>query len=399
MVEKRESLVDLLGKEDNLNEPIPGINHREAILGVVITFMVLSWLCTCFRLYIRLIVVRTPGWDDFFLTLYLLSTSLGSIVICMLTDWGLGQHFLLLPLETMQGYLSRFYIANGSYSLSTTFVKLSLLFQYLRVFEATDVLMRRICIGFIVIVSLWGITFSCLNWIPCDHPAAVWDFSLAATSHCWAFNSPDPSAFAASYITHGSLNMVLDIIVFSIPIPLYFKHGTTHRTRMGLLVLLFMGSLVIFVSIWRLASIVEHKATTYPTFDPTWYVPISMVLSCVEVDLASMCASAPVFWPTLRDQVMKIFVTQEIAIIREDRSDEFEMHRTWTGHSGQEPVLGKKTHSSHSHQGSEVGLDITISEVEKGKDTKRHYEDRFIRGQVDPFSKELSVGASVQTSR
>ncbi len=140
------------------------------------------------------------------------------------------------------------------------------------------------------------------------------------------------------------------------------------------------------MSAWRLESLIRHRATTYPTFDPTWYAPMSIVLGALEVDTASICASAPVFWPVLRAQVTKIFVTQEIEIIREDRnlSDEFEMHRTWSGISGREGPP-----SLHSHQGSEVGLKIE-QVVDRATSTKQHYQDRYIRDQVDPFSKITS---------
>ncbi len=72
-------------------------------------------------------------------------------------------------------------------------------------------------------------------------------------------------------------------------------------------------------AIWRLATIVQHKAATWPVRDPTWYAPISILLAVLEVDCASICASVPVFWPVLRRQIGNIFVTKEIQITHEDR--------------------------------------------------------------------------------
>lgn len=83
---------------------------------------------------------------------------------------------------------------------------------------------------------------------------------------------------------------------------------------------------MVSISTWRLATVVEHKATTYPTFDPSWYSPISIILSAAEVDIASICASIPVFWPVLTDSIGDIFVTKEVQIIHEERGDEFELH-------------------------------------------------------------------------
>ena len=74
------------------------------------------------------------------------------------------------------------------------------------------------------------------------------------------------------------------------------------------------------LSIWRLQSIVETRAATFPTFDPTWYGTTPIVLSCMEVDLAAVCASLPVFWPVIQKSIGSvIIVTHEVKITREQR--------------------------------------------------------------------------------
>lgn len=74
------------------------------------------------------------------------------------------------------------------------------------------------------------------------------------------------------------------------------------------------------LSIWRLQSIVETRAATLPTFDPTWYGTTPIVLSSMEVDLAAICASLPVFWPVIQKSIGSvIIVTHEVKITREQR--------------------------------------------------------------------------------
>lgn len=74
------------------------------------------------------------------------------------------------------------------------------------------------------------------------------------------------------------------------------------------------------LSIWRLQSIVETRAATLPTFDPTWYGATPIVLSSMEVELAAMCASLPVFWPVLKKTLGPyIMVTHEVKVTRELR--------------------------------------------------------------------------------
>lgn len=79
------------------------------------------------------------------------------------------------------------------------------------------------------------------------------------------------------------------------------------------------------LSMWRLHSIVQTRAATFPTFDPTWYGPTAIVLCSIEVSLACICASLPVFWPVLKKMLDPyIIVTHEVKITRESlRADEF----------------------------------------------------------------------------
>lgn len=53
---------------------------------------------------------------------------------------------------------------------------------------------------------------------------------------------------------------------------------------------------------------------TSPTFDPSWYGASTCILSILEVDLATVVASLPVFWPHLRRNIDKIMITREVEV-------------------------------------------------------------------------------------
>ncbi|KAH8205481.1 hypothetical protein TruAng_000387 [Truncatella angustata] len=290
-----DDLFDLIGTYDNLSEAVPSANSRATLLGTVVTFLIISWGCALFRFYTRFFVIYSPGWDDFFLLLVL-------------------------------GY----YIANGTYILSTTFIKISLLLQYLRVFEERT--LRLICWSLLIVSSVWGMIFAILAWIPCAPVYEFWDLTMSRNEkNCYGYGSSSRTGFVRSYLSHASFNMTIDIFILSLPVWLVVRKTNVPTNRLGLVGLLGGGCVVVFVSIWRLASLVKHQAATYPTFDPTWYSPISIILSAIEVDVASICASIPVFWPVLTNSVGEIFVTKEVHIIHEERGDEFELHLSRSG--------------------------------------------------------------------
>lgn len=105
------------------------------------------------------------------------------------------------------------------------------------------------------------------------------------------------------------------------------------------------------MSLWRLATIIQHRATTYPTFDPTWYAPISVILAAVEVDVAMVCACVPVFWPVLRDGLGKIYVTKEIEITHDRRMGSADALELRSRHSS-EANLRDPTRDLHMQWGS-----------------------------------------------
>ncbi|KAI1765676.1 hypothetical protein GGR53DRAFT_254977 [Hypoxylon sp. FL1150] len=362
---------------DNLDEPEPLANRPETVLGIVIVCTVVSWICVCFRLYVRFKIVHAPGMDDLCVGLYLLMVTVGSIAVCLTTSCGLGKHFLLLESWEKEKFLQIFYVGNAAYVTSTALIKEALLLQYLRVFNK-GVMMRRLILVLIVLTGLWGFAYSFLAWVPCVPVRSFWNLTQGEDVNCYGYGSQYMRPFVATFISHAAINMTLDAIVLIIPIPLFFKDGTTTSTRMRLVGLLSMGAFVMVFATWRLVTIIDHQVGTWPTRDPTWYTPITIILAVLEVDSASVCASMPIFWPVLRNMTWgKIFVTQEVNITRETRymdDDEDRLTRDTT----------------HSRMGSEADLGgggDSARKTSRAKDL--YYQDSYVLSHVDPLRSSI----------
>ena len=135
-------------------------------------------------------------------------------------------------------------MANASYCQSSAFIKISLLLQYMRVFERKS-LSSRLCVCVAVFTGLWGLVYSILAWVPCVPVAAYWTRTPTSIQTCFAFGSLDPFVFSGTYISHTAINLVLDLIVLAMPVPLYFRPGTLPRTRLALIGLLCMGGVLV----------------------------------------------------------------------------------------------------------------------------------------------------------
>lgn len=175
------------------------------------------------------------------------------------------------------------------------------------------------------------------------------------------------------------------------------------------------------MSIWRLQSIVETRATTLPTFDPTWYGPTPIVLSSIEVSLATICASLPVFWPVIKKNLGPyIMVTHEVKITRESRygpgtssrprlhdgddDDDVELRHQTSELGGGSSVGGAagagdfegssvtRLKDASSGSGEEVAPHVS-QESTTSYDKRDHYRDSFTKHQVlGPVSQEANLG-------
>ncbi|KAI0894218.1 hypothetical protein F4806DRAFT_472470 [Annulohypoxylon nitens] len=380
-----DTLVSRIGIYDNLDDPMPSWNRSEVITTVSASMTFLSSICVAYRLYIRLFVVRAKGWDDFFVLLYIITGIASGIGVCLAPRFGLGQHFVLLESNDVKSYFTTFYVSNACYNMSTTFIKISLLFQYLRVFRGGHI--RTICIFMMVIIGLWGAAYSLMAWIPCIPVSGYWDLGMEAK--CYGFGSRNAKDVYNSFLSHTAVNTALDMVVFTIPIPLYFQRDTIRRTKLGLAGVVCTGAIVNGLSIWRLATIVEHKATTSPTFDPTWYGPISIMLGTLEAMISSICASFPIFWPSLKVRLDEIFVTREVTITLNRRSNRFSVD------AGDTIELQRKESENRDNKwkrcpsiaGSESSQS-RLAELAPVEKRAQHYKDDFILDQIDPLRKK-----------
>lgn len=86
------TLVGLLGASDNLDETQPVLNRQDAIIGLSLSFLVLTWLCVLFRFYARFFIMKSPWWDDLFVLLSVVSPRPGSMLrsplpLCVIARW------------------------------------------------------------------------------------------------------------------------------------------------------------------------------------------------------------------------------------------------------------------------------------------------------------------------
>ncbi|EKG15959.1 hypothetical protein MPH_06925 [Macrophomina phaseolina MS6] len=376
---------------------IPVVNRGITIRASSIVCMLVAEIAVGLRLWSRWKLVRALGWDDFFVTMAGLCTLFGAITLNNEIPNGLGLHEYTIitknadgtsNYDTYETYFLWFYLTNVAYAGTTACMKLSLLFQYCRLFPR-DVHQRmfRVCATLIAIVTIWGVTFLFLIIFACNPVDKSWH--VTKEGKCIMFGDFHPTNAYAAYVSQTASNMFLDTVILIVPIPLLYKLRVGKRQKIGLIGLFSAGTLVVVCACLRLHFVVKSRAGTYPTVDPPWYAPTIILMSVLEVSLAILTASMPIFWPYLASIGNSgIKVMQEV-IVRSEPRDKgyFESH----GGTSDETNIIARSNSDASDlrlQASNSGADSRQSQrLPPGADT-----DRYKKYYGDPDVKELVVG-------
>lgn len=140
------------------------------------------------------------------------------------------------------------------------------------------------------------------------------------------------------------------------------------------------------MSVWRLFSIIQHRAGLRPYPDFTWWGPISFILSCLEIDLAILTCSVPIFFPQLRRSFAAIFVSHEIKIEEERIEDEHGLAYQLEHMKSSEPESLRSNSAASTY--------CLTNDLENGASK----EPPSYSVGIDPLGEEAQSGAGLQTN-
>lgn len=124
-----------------------------AVVGVTVAFTILAFITTAFRLFTRIAIVKQPGIDDFIITIALIFTIALTACMVLQVKYGMGRHAASLSPNDNKYSLIWFWASVWIYYPALMFAKLSILFQYLRIFP--DRRFRRWCWILMAVIVAW----------------------------------------------------------------------------------------------------------------------------------------------------------------------------------------------------------------------------------------------------
>ncbi|KAI4845563.1 hypothetical protein E4T44_05545 [Aureobasidium sp. EXF-8845] len=163
------------------------------------------------------------------------------------------------------------------YLAGLTLTKLSILLQYMRLFQGKTI--HRIIIGMLIFVAAYG-TWSILGaLLICTPIHSFWD--RKGDAKCMNL--------AAKWFSDAAVNILTDFILLSIPMPFLKGLNLPYRQKAGLIAVFALGGFVCLVSVARLGPLYIIATTN----DVSLHNGPAAFLSSMEVNVGIICASLP----------------------------------------------------------------------------------------------------------
>ncbi|KAK7943540.1 uncharacterized protein PG986_012653 [Apiospora aurea] len=220
------------------------------------------------RFYTKLHIVKSLQLDDG------LATQL--LCIYIFFEGVGGVHYFEISVEQFGQFMLAVWVAAIIYTLTGSFAKLSLLVVYIRLSpQKTFRYLVAATMAFIASYTI-GLFFSFV--FSCNPMRRSWDV-LETEGSC--INQ------AALYIATAVANIVSDVILFVLPIPLVVKLHMPKMQKAGLFFVFAIGSTTVVTSIIRTAIL---PGMLYDP-DQTWAISFATMWIVIEANLLVICGN------------------------------------------------------------------------------------------------------------
>ncbi|KAF7554389.1 hypothetical protein G7046_g6842 [Stylonectria norvegica] len=231
------------------------------------------------RLYVKLVLVGGLQIDDVFL-LFSWATAFVTEALCihMFASKSGGVHGWEISVETFNVYMMDVYLAAIIYIVCGSLAKIALLIFYFRL--SPQRWFRWSIWGTIIFITGYtiGIFFPLI--FACKPIAMNWDIRIT-DGEC--VNRP------SLYIATAAANIISDIILLALPIPMVIKLQIPRMQKFGLLGIFAIGSLTVVTSIVRVSILPQMLSSK----DPTWVISWASIWIIIESNLLVICAALP----------------------------------------------------------------------------------------------------------
>ncbi|KAF2136955.1 uncharacterized protein K452DRAFT_362205 [Aplosporella prunicola CBS 121167] len=339
--------------------PIYRFSDVRVLLNVGTLLVAICAVLVALRFASRIVRQQRLGADDW-CSLVALSGVIQLIVHCYLWAlWGMGMHMAEIGIPNVSANFKVLVAFEFVYGLSIAAVKCSYLAFYLRVFPQKRFQTAVYwCLGLIVAIFIAN---ALQIFLICRPVAGNWD-PLIPGLVCGS----RPISFAII----GALNMVTDLIIILLPLPLVLGLQMDRRTKWGLCLMFGLGFSITAVSIIRMLVMLHLDF-----YDMTYSMQPSAAWTVLETTISIINSCIPMLRPILMHAVAR--VRKHVPCSNKTGSKSagalsseggFSLHgfksgkRNGVGGEGDFDRISDKTATSKKGGKKEVGIDTMIDE-------------------------------------
>ncbi|KAK0254006.1 hypothetical protein LTR91_010525 [Friedmanniomyces endolithicus] len=262
--------------------------HRaNTLTAVAATFLAIAWFTVSLRLWVRGLLIRSIGWDDW----AMVATNVIYTVYCatafILNDYNPELMLGLLPLDEYGEVFSYLLATIALYITTTVAIKIALGLFFLRIM--VEKWQRRVIYATVGFSSLYGLAFLFFGIFQCGNPTGYLIHSLQG-------DCVSRESLLSVNITAGVINALADWILATLPIFLLRKVQIPLPAKISAGCLMVLGSVGSISSMVRLVYV--HDFLPGPDF--FWSSVNLTTWSIIECGLCITAASLATLRPLFR---------------------------------------------------------------------------------------------------
>lgn len=256
------------------------VDRGWAILPSCWGLVAVAFVSTVTRIWVRARLTRNLGWDDFFISLAMLTTIIGAGFITAEVLNGLGRHEYYLTPSQRRNFQAVGWADWVQIFITLCLTKVSICLFLLRIVDSRQVVRGMyVLIGFMVLFSS---VFVFLFLGICRPLKAYWD--VGVSGRC--LSNPQVESIV---IAQGVLSIVTDLVCAALPYIFLRNLQINRKTKIGLCILMSLGGITAICCTVRTSL---SGAITDP--DLTWAAIDNVGWRLPEVNIGIACANAPI---------------------------------------------------------------------------------------------------------
>ncbi|KAK8135481.1 hypothetical protein PG984_003421 [Apiospora sp. TS-2023a] len=210
------------------------IQNQRLTVGIMVTCLALAAASFALRIYARATTAAKLWYDDYWMAVVMVVSVAMSTSILLGLAYGSGTHQRYLAEDTVQSFKKNLYIYMILWSFGVFAVKVGILLFYWRVFSTPRFRCSILAVGglstCIFLVNFFTFTFQC--W----PIARFWDESIQEGA-CIAQTE--------FYLASAVINVVGDVVVLVLPLPVVWSLHTSQSKKWSLSFLFLLGALYV----------------------------------------------------------------------------------------------------------------------------------------------------------